>query len=92
MTKRKSRTVKQEADQILERLKEVQELQQLAEQEEKEILEATQEQIKTLCEDNNLFCGIIITTDDLLTIVKTKLSIDPKDSIRIPFRLYYNDL
>lgn len=57
------------------------------EQEEKANIETTKQTISKLCTEQNYFCGVIITTDDLLMLVK--LSIENKgENISIPFNIY----
>jgi DNA repair exonuclease SbcCD ATPase subunit len=89
---RKTKTVekelekaRQEAEAAAERLAEVQALQEAAEKEEQEQMEATERAINELCEDM-YFCGIILTHEDVLTIVN--LAMENRENIRIPFKLY----
>lgn len=81
--------VTQDLEQALARVEEVKQIQQQAIDEEKNILESTENQIKELCEQHDLFCGIILTTPDLLTIIQ--MAIESKEQINIPFRLYPKD-
>jgi len=51
-------------------------------------LEATKDRILSICEEEGFFCGMILTKEDILSIVS--LAIDNKDNIKIPFVLYFN--
>lgn len=53
------------------------------------LLEEKTNEINTLCAEEELFCGIIITPDDVLQIIK--IAIETKENIKIPFRLYFNN-
>ncbi len=57
-----------------------------AEEEEVQRVQNVNDTIKKLCEENNLYCGLVLTSDDVANIVK--FAIDSKENISIPFRLY----
>ena len=93
---RKIKTIKTEiekakldSDNALLKLKEVEELAKEAEKEEAENKERIVQDINNICSTSNLFCGIILTPDDILKIVQ--LAIESKENIKIPFQLYFND-
>lgn len=65
------------------------ELLKLAEQEEKEILETVEKTINELIEANEIFCGVVLSPQDLGKIVE--LAASSKENIRIPYRLYFNE-
>jgi hypothetical protein len=87
--KRKVKTLAEETRKQVEKLKEIEELLKLAQQEETEKIESVTSQINVLCEENNLFCGVILSVDDLLAVVK--MAIQSKERIEIPFRIYPKD-
>lgn len=60
-----------------------------AQEEEKKLLENTKEQIKDVCKEHNIFCGIVLSKQDLLNIIE--LAITKKEEIKIEFQLYMND-
>lgn len=86
---RKSKEVKKELLEVTSRLEEIKRIQELAETEEKELLESTIEKIKGICDANNLFCGVILTTKDLLAIIQ--IAIETKENVNVPFMVYFND-
>ena len=87
--KRKVKTLTDQARAKVEQLKEIEELLKLAQEEEKEKIEDVTKQINKLCEDNNLFCGVILTTDDLISVIR--MAIQSKENVTIPFRIYVKD-
>jgi hypothetical protein len=56
---------------------------------EQKLLEDTEAQIKSICEEKELFCGIILTQEDIVEIVK--LALRTNENITIPFRVYFKD-
>jgi hypothetical protein len=62
---------------------------QKAIEQEKQLLKETEEAINLICENEDLFCGVILTHDDVLQIVD--LAIKTKENIKIPFKLYFNE-
>jgi len=82
------------------KLKEIDELKRktAALQKEFEELVAKQEKerddvkkyIDEMVKDRNLFCGVIITEEDLLNIIKLKFA-NPKESIKIKYNLYIEE-
>lgn len=86
---RKIKTINDELKVAATRLQELQVLKEQQETEEKFIIESTEAQIKSLCEANDLFCGVVVTLPDLLAIIK--MAIETKETIKIPFRLYFKD-
>lgn len=86
---RKSKKVREAAEEQAKRLQEMKELLEQAEQEEKKILEDTEESIQKIAEKNNIFCGVILSQEDLLAVLR--LALETKENIKIPFKLYFND-
>jgi len=74
---------------VLQKVKETEELKIKADEEDKQLVESVENKIKTLTEDSGLFCGVILSTQDLLTVIQ--LAIESKENISIPFRLYFKD-
>jgi len=86
---RKSKMVKKETEKQAKKLLEMQKLLEKSEQEEKKLLDETEGTINELLKNNNIFCGVILTHDDLINVLR--LALETKENIKIPFRLYYND-
>ena len=86
---RKSKKVREAAEEQAKRLQEMKELLEIAEQEEKKLLENTEESIKEIADKNNIFCGVILSHEDLLSVLR--LALETKENIKIPFKLYFND-
>ena len=85
----KSRTTKKELQKAALRLKEIQEMNELAEAEDQETLKKAEDHINELCEASGLICGIIITPDDLPSLVK--MMIDKKGSVAVPFKIWFKN-
>lgn len=85
----KGKTIRDEFKLAAKRLQEIQQLKEQQETEEKETLANVEAHINELCNENELFCGMILTTPDLLAIIQ--LAIESKEQITIPFRLYLKD-
>ena len=86
---RKSKSVKEEYDKAYARLKEINDIQQLAEAEEVKTLEDTEAAIKELCNDKGIFCGVILTPEDISNVIN--LAIKTGENVKIQFKLFYND-
>lgn len=57
--------------------------------EEKQMLEDTEKAITEIADGKELFCGVILTPDDITAIVS--LALKAKDNIKIPFKLYFKE-
>lgn len=90
MAQRKSKSAKEEAEKILAQLQKVENLRKLAEEEELETLKNAHSKIKTICEKDDMFCGVILNHTDLIGILQVALETGDK-TIRIGFNLYYNE-
>jgi hypothetical protein len=77
------------AKELQDRIEEAEREEQKALEEEKKQFEATEKLIRETTEENGYFCGVVLTKDDILTIVN--MAIETKENIRIPFRLYILD-
>lgn len=86
---RKSKKVREAAEDTARRLQEMNELLVLAEQEEKQLLDDTEKSINEIAVKNNLFCGVILTHEDLISVLR--LALQTNESIKIPFKLYFNE-
>ena len=82
---------KKKAEEALAKQQEVEQLVIEAEEEERAILDRTKESIENLCNADNLFCGVVITTEDIMMLLRQKLSIGKDENIKIPFHIYFND-
>lgn len=71
------------------RMEEIQQTMEQAKAEEEKMIASVTSQIQQLCDDNSLYCGLILTPKDVLTIVEA--AIGAKDNIQIPFRLYFKE-
>jgi hypothetical protein len=85
----KSKEIRQEAKQAKERLDEINRLIEEAKVEEQAIITRVKAEIDSMCEADNLFCGVILTTEDIIAIVK--LAFETKETIKIPYNIYFND-
>jgi hypothetical protein len=65
--------------------------QAMAEAEQSDIatMEEAKQKILEICEESNLFCGLVLTKGDILNILS--LAIDSKENIKIPFVLYFKN-
>jgi hypothetical protein len=87
--KRKVKTLAEETRKQVEKLKEIEELLKLAQQEELDKIESVTKQIETICSTGDVFCGVILTVEDLLSVIR--MAIQSKESVKIPFRIYINE-
>lgn len=86
---RKTKTLKSEMDKITARLSEIQKLAEEAKLEETHKIEGMKVSINEICETENVFCGIILTPEDVISIVQ--LAIISKENVKIPYNLYFDD-
>jgi hypothetical protein len=84
---RKSKAVSEELKKAQEKARQIEQLLAIAEKEEAEKLENATQQINEICEANNLFCGIVLTTQDLLGVIQ--LALESNENVTIPFRVYH---
>ncbi len=87
--KLEAKRVREEAEKMIGKLREIEILVNEADLEENAKMEVTRHAIDALCVEENMFCGIILTIDDLLNVIR--MAIEKNDAIKIPFNLYYND-
>lgn len=55
--------------------------------EENQFIENIKSDIENVCKQHNVFCGVILSSQDILAIVD--LAIKSKDNIKIPFQIYF---
>ena len=86
---KKSSVAKKEADELKQRLDEVNVIISKSEEEEMEKIKSIREKVTEICDAEGLFCGIILTKHDVLRLVE--IAIDSKDNITIPFNIYFKE-
>jgi len=79
----------QEIDDKLKKLEEAKQLALEEDKAEKENIENIKIQIEELSKSNSLFCGVILTKDDILQLIK--MAMEVQDNIKIPFALYIEE-
>ncbi len=89
MSNKKRKEILSEMEEAKKRLEEIERLAEEEKQESINLLEETSKQIENIAKEKDLFCGVILTKDDILQIVS--LAIDTKENISIPFKLYFKD-
>jgi hypothetical protein len=89
--------IKLQAERAAEMLKaaedhvaEIERLEVEAREEELTNVENLKTNILKICNEENMFCGIILTPDDIAAIVKAAIA--SKENISIPFNLYFKEL
>jgi hypothetical protein len=86
---RKSKAVQKELKKAQEKAREIERLLEEAEKEDNAKKEAAEKAIKAIEKESDLFCGVILGRDDLLSVLK--LMMETGESIKIPFKLYFNE-
>ena len=86
---RKSKKIASDFNELVEKVKQTEQLLKEFEKEELNLVENIRTQINQIAESGSLFCGIVLTQEDIVNIVKVAL--ESKEQIKIPFQLYYND-
>lgn len=56
---------------------------------EKQMLENAEKSINDIAAANDLFCGVILTADDIAAVLT--IALKTHENIKIPFRLYFNE-
>ena len=80
---------KKELEELEARSREIEQMQAGAEQEEKRFLEETASRVDGICNDAGLFCGVVLSFGDVVSILE--LMIQTRENVRIPFKLYFNE-
>ncbi len=86
---KKRNEILSEMEETKKRLAEIERLAEEEEQESIKILEDATNRIKAITEEKELFCGAVLTKDDILQIVAMAMSTN--ENITIPFKLYFKD-
>lgn len=86
---RKSKKIASDVNELIEKVKQTEELLKEFEKEELNQVEDIRNKINEIAESGGLFCGIILTVEDIMNIIK--IAMESKEQIKIPFQLYYND-
>jgi hypothetical protein len=79
-------------DKIKKLTEELEKLHKEADQEFEEklkFLESLEKEVNEICEKNNVFCGVILTSEDILQIIE--LAMKTKENIKIPFKIFFNN-
>lgn len=85
---RKNKEIKESLKKAQDKLSELERLNKEAEEEEKAQLDKAHSDINEIAESNDFFCGVILSQDDIVSIVS--LALKSGESVKIPFKLYYN--
>jgi len=86
---RKTTITRKQAEEALERFKQSNALLEEAEKEEGAIVERTQKAVEEICTKENLFCGVILSKEDIIGIIQ--LAFKTNEPVKIPFALYFNE-
>jgi DNA-binding protein H-NS len=86
---RKKKEITEEKIKAAQKLQELQKLEEDAAAEEEKLLEDTREAIETTAKNAGMFCGVILTPEDLGNVVA--LAAKSGENVRIPFRLYFKE-
>ena len=79
----------QEAERATERLSKVEEDLKTAIEEEDAMVTDLENRINEMCSEKDIFCGVVLSHDDILNIVDMAIKI--KENIKIPFKLYFKE-
>jgi hypothetical protein len=86
---RKIKVVYNEKKQLLEKVAELERLQAEAEAEEKQKIESATSSIETIASDIEMFCGVILSQQDIVAVVD--LALKTGEPVKIPFKLYFKE-
>lgn len=89
LARQEAERVRKEADRALEKVREVEELVQRAEQEESQLAASVSETIDRLCMDKGMFCGVILTLQDVVNILQ--LMYEKRENVKIKYNLYFEE-
>jgi DNA anti-recombination protein RmuC len=83
----------QEAERVYkeatERLNKAEEDLKTAIEEEHAMVADIENRINEICSEKDIFCGVVLSHDDILNIVD--MAIKMKENIKIPFKLYFKE-
>jgi len=88
MTKKINSIREQKLD-AQKKIQELELLEQEAQKEEINIIETAEKNINDVARLNSLFCGVILNQADLVAVLD--LALKTGESVKIPFRLYFNE-
>jgi hypothetical protein len=88
MTK-KINNIREQKLEAQKKITELEILEQEAQKEEINIITTVEANINTVSKDNGLFCGVILNHADLVSVFD--LALRTGESVKIPFRLYFNE-
>jgi hypothetical protein len=80
---------RKELDALSVKVREMEELSAKAAEEEKMFLEETSMKLDTLCREANVFCGVVLTFQDVVNVLQ--LMIETRENVKIRYNLYFNE-
>jgi uncharacterized protein YqfB (UPF0267 family) len=80
---------RKELDALSVKAREMEELSARAAEEEKMFLEETSLKLDNLCGEANVFCGVVLSFQDVVNILQ--LMIETRENVRIRYNLYFNE-
>ena len=86
---RKVKVVYDEREKALKKVEELEQLAKEAEAEEKAMIENAEKQIQTVADSVNMFCGVILSRQDIVAVID--LALKSGESVKIPFKLYFKE-
>ncbi|HSO89262.1 MAG TPA: hypothetical protein VLQ91_22100 [Draconibacterium sp.] len=88
MTK-KINNIREQKLEVQKKIAELEQLEQEAQKEEINIIETAEKNINDIASLNGLFCGVILNHADLIAVLD--IALKTGESVKIPFRLYFNE-
>ena len=88
MSSKKTKEISENYQKALDNTNEIAKILNEAHEEDLKFLESKREEVTTILDDNNIFCGVILDTATILEILK--LHIETNEPVKIPFNLYFN--
>jgi hypothetical protein len=86
---RKVKVVYDEREKALKKVEEIERLVKEAEDEEKAMVGRAEQQIQAVADGVNMFCGVILSQQDVTAVVD--LALKTGESVKIPFKLYFKE-
>ena len=80
---------RRELDALSVKAREMEELSAKAAEEEKMFLEETSVKLDNLCSEANVFCGVVLSFQDVVNILQ--LMMETRENVRIRYNLYFNE-
>mgnify|MGYP007061485190 CR=1 FL=1 len=72
------------------RIKELENIIKDLRKEEEGVIQYTKEQIDTICNKNELFCGCVFRLEDIMKMIQLLIS-SGDNTITVPYHLYYKE-